>query len=43
MVLDFSLELKVVEANCKDLENRLKEKEGHGKARVIYIKSLLQA
>ena len=44
MVLDFSLELKVVEANCKDLENRSKEKqEGQGKAGVIYIKSFLQA
>jgi len=27
MVLDFSLELQVVEANCKDVENRLKEKQ----------------
>jgi len=27
MVLDFSLELKVVEGKCKDVENLLKEKQ----------------
>ena len=27
MVLDFSLELKTVDANCKDVENLLKEKQ----------------
>ena len=42
MVLDFSLELKSVEAICKDVENRLKEKQ-EGEARIIYIKSFLQA
>ena len=40
MVLDFSLELKTVDANCKDVENRLKEKQ-EGEARFIYVKSLL--
>ena len=42
MVLDFSLELKSVEAFCKDVENRLKEKQ-EGEAGIIYIKSFLQA
>ena len=41
MVLDFSLELKTVEAICKGVENRLKEKQ-EGEARIIYIKSFLQ-
>ena len=27
MVWDFSLELQVVEGNCKDVEDRLKEKQ----------------
>ena len=40
MVLDFSLELKTVDANCKDVENRLKEKQ-EGEARFIYVKSFL--
>ena len=34
MVLDFSLELKNVEGKCKDVENRLKEKE-EGVARIM--------
>ena len=42
MVLNFSLELKVVEADCKGVEYRLKEKQ-EGEARIIYIKSFLQA
>ena len=40
MVLDFSLELKTVEANCKDVENRLNEKQ-EGEARFVYVKSFL--
>ena len=42
MVLDFSLELKAFESECKDVENRLKERH-EGEARIIYIKSFLQA
>ena len=36
MVLDFSLELTAAESECKDAENRLKERE-EGEARIIYI------
>jgi len=42
MILYFSLELKAVESKCKDVENRLREKQ-KGEARIIYIKSFLQA
>lgn len=38
--MDFSLELKVVEAKCKDLENRLKENQ-EGKKRIIHVKLFL--
>ena len=37
MVLDISLELKTVEAKCKGVENRLKEKQ-EGETRIIFIK-----
>jgi len=40
MVLNFSLELQVVEANCKDVENRLKEKQ-EGEPGIIVIKSFM--
>lgn len=36
MVLDFSLELKVVEDKSKELENCLKENR-EGKDRIVYI------
>ena len=42
MVLDFLLELKTVEYKCKDVENRLKEKQ-EGEARIIHINLFLQA
>ena len=43
MVLNFSLELKSVEAKGKEAEYRLERKQ-EGKARIIYnIKSFLQA
>ena len=42
MVLDFSLEFRAVESKCRDEKNRLEEKQ-KGEARVIYIKSFLQA
>ena len=35
MVLYFCLELEVVEAKCKDLENRLKEKQEGEASRII--------
>jgi len=35
MALDYLLELKAVEAQCKEVENRLKRKQ-EGEARVIY-------
>jgi len=34
MVLDFSLALKDVEGKCKDVENRLKERQ-EGEARIM--------
>jgi len=40
MVLNFSLELQVVEANCKDVENRLKKKQ-EGEPGIIVIKSFM--
>ena len=40
MVLNFSIELQVVEANCKDVENRLKEKQ-EGEPGIIVIKSFM--
>ena len=36
MVFNFSLELQVVEANCEDVENRLKEKQ-QGEPGIIVI------
>jgi len=43
MVLDFSLELRIVEGKCKEVGNRFKEKQ-EGEARIIYNSKLhLQA
>ena len=42
MVLDFSLELKAVEAKCEGVKKSLQKKQ-EGEVRIIYIKSFLQA